>query len=94
MKGRTILIITLFFMTLVAIACVQSELSWLSKENSPQNLRQLIGLPSIAVGNLSPAARNPGLEIFCASFYDVPGGFCQYFTQGVPYENLPWSNAK
>jgi hypothetical protein len=48
----------------------------------------MAGLPSLAIGNLNPAARNPGLEVLCTSLYDVPGGYCIYFTQGVPQLNL------
>ena len=46
----------------VSVSCIASESSWSTKENSSDSMRQIIGLPSIAVGNLNPSARNPGLE--------------------------------
>jgi hypothetical protein len=70
----------------IASSCLQSELAWANITNNPQPLRQLTGLPSLAVGNLSPATRNPGLET-CTSFYDVPGGFCSYYAPGAPDES-------
>ncbi len=63
----------------VFTSCVVSEYSWSTKGNSSDSLRQLVGLPSVAVGNLNPAARNPGLEFLCTSLYDSPGGYCYYF---------------
>lgn len=85
MKNRTILVILILLMAAVFASCASSEMTWLNKENSPDPLRQLIGLPSIAVGNLSPVARNPGLELLCTGLYDTPGGYCSYFTDGVPF---------
>ena len=70
------------------LVCLVSEYSWSIKSNSSDSLRKLVGLPSVAVGDLNPAARNPGLEPLCASFYDVPGGYCSYFAQGVSVVNL------
>ena len=88
MRTRTILILVAVLLTVVLASCVVSEIAWLGKEDSPDPLRQLLGLPSIAVGNLSPAARNPGLEFFCTGLYDIPGGYCSYFTDGVPFINF------
>ena len=88
MKARVILFIMFVFILFVLLSCVQSELSWRIREGNPQPLRQAVGLPSIAVGNLNPAARNPGLEIMCTGFYDVPGGYCDYFAPGVPFVNF------
>lgn len=85
MKGRIILLIVVVLVIFVSFSCLMSEISWMTKENSPESLRQLVGLPSVATGNLSPAARNPGLEMFCTGLYDVPGGYCSYFTPGVPF---------
>jgi hypothetical protein len=42
----------------------------------------------LAVGNLNPSARNPGVELLCTGLYDVPGGYCNYFTMGVPSTNF------
>jgi hypothetical protein len=85
--NRFYLSIALLIVT-IAASCIFSELSWSIKANNPDPLRKMIGLPSLAVGNLNPAARNPGLEQLCTSFYDVPGGYCIYFTQGVEPLNL------
>lgn len=88
MKPQTLLIVVAGLLTVVFTSCLISETAWRSREHSPDSLRQLLGLPSIAVGNLSPAARNPGLELFCTGLYDTPGGYCSYFTDGVPFINF------
>jgi hypothetical protein len=88
MKTRTLLGITAALLAFVSISCLISELSWSDKANNPDSLRQLVGLPSITVGNLNPSARNPGLELLCTSLYDVPGGYCYYFAPGVPMTNI------
>jgi hypothetical protein len=85
MKNRTMLIIVVLLPILVLASCFFNEMTWLDKEKSSDPLREVLGLPSIAVGNLNPAARNPGLELFCAGLYDTPGGYCNYFTDGVPF---------
>jgi hypothetical protein len=85
MKNRTMLMIVVLLPSLVLVSCVLNEMAWLNKEKSPDPLREVLGLPSIAVGNLNPAARNPGLELFCTGLYDTPGGYCNYFTDGVPF---------
>ena len=69
----------------VLILCAASEFSWNIKEQTQQPIRTIIGLPSIAIGNLNPTARNPELEIFCTGLYDQPGGYCYYFSNGVPF---------
>jgi len=80
-----------FLMTLlVLILCATSELSWNIKEQTQQPIRTIIGLPSIAIGNLNPTARNPELEIFCTGLYDQPGGYCFYFSTGVPFEDYQY----
>jgi hypothetical protein len=88
MKTRVILIFVAVLLAAVLSSCAISEMAWLSKENTPDPLRQILGLPSIAVGNLSPTARNPGLELLCTGLYDSPGGYCSYFTDGVPFINF------
>jgi hypothetical protein len=87
MKLKTLLAVTCALLIFVVASCLASEVSWASKVNSSDSLRQLIGLPSIAVGNLNPAERNPGLELFCTSLLDSPGGYCYYWAPGVPYIN-------
>ncbi len=76
----------------VVIAGFLSEISWSAKESNPDPLRQIVGLPSIAIGNLNPSARNPGVELLCAGLYDVPGGYCSYFALGVPYIDFPMAD--
>jgi hypothetical protein len=88
MKSRTMIYVLAILLAFVFGSCVVSELSWSMKENAPDSLRQLVGLPSVAVGNLNPSARNPGVELLCTGLYDVPGGYCNYFTMGVPFTNF------
>ncbi|HSQ48679.1 MAG TPA: hypothetical protein VLL96_03235 [Candidatus Deferrimicrobiaceae bacterium] len=85
MKGKTIGLIIGVLLLFVVISCILSELDWLNKESTPDQIREIVGLPSIAVGNLNPAARNPGLEILCTGLFDSPGGYCSYYTNGVPF---------
>lgn len=85
--NKLFLLISLLIVA-IAASCIFSEISWSIKLSSPDELRETVGLPSLAIGNLSPAARNPGLEQLCTSFFDVPGGYCAYYTQGVAPLNL------
>ena len=85
MKGKRIGLLIGVLLFFVIISCTLSELNWLNKEISSDPVREIVGLPSIAVGNLNPAARNPGLEILCTGLYDSPGGYCSYYTNGVPF---------
>ena len=85
MKPRMFVLLVIILTTFVFLACTLSEISWSSKENNLDALRQIVGLPSVAVGNLNPSARNPGLELLCTGLYDVPGGYCSYFAWGVPF---------
>ncbi len=84
MKQKTIFYITTILVAASVFSCVTSELSWSARAGHPNPLRQLVGLPSDAVGNLNPVTRNPGLELYCTSLYDMPGGFCTYFAPGLP----------
>jgi hypothetical protein len=88
MKGKIILAILVALLAFVLLSCLISQMSWTNKENTPDSLRQLVGLPTIAIGNLNPAVRNPGLELLCTGLYDAPGGYCSYFTDGVPFINF------
>ncbi len=88
MKNKTIGAFIGIMILFVAISCFTSELAWLNKENSTEPVREVVGLPSVAVGNLNPAARNPGLEFFCTGLLDSPGGYCSYYTNGVPFVNF------
>jgi len=89
LRARTILLAIAALVTFVSISCFASEVSWANRENAVDPIRELVGLPGIAIGNLSPSARNPGLEIFCTGLYDTPGGYCSYFTDGVPFTGFP-----
>jgi hypothetical protein len=88
MKLKTLFAVTIVLLLFVSVSCLASELSWANKEKSSDPLRQLIGFPSIAVGNLNPSARNPGLELLCTSILDSPGGYCNYWAPGVPFINF------
>lgn len=88
MKARIALLIVVALLIFVSLSCTISEMSWATKGNTPDYLRELVGLPSLAVGNLNPAARNAGLEVFCTGLYDTPGGYCSYFTPGVTFTNF------
>ncbi len=92
MRTRTLLCLTAALLAVVLVSTLLSEVFWSMKDNGADPLRQVVGLPSIAVGNLSPSARNPGVELLCTGFYDVPGGYCSYFTQGVPLINFPMAH--
>lgn len=59
--------------TLMAL-CAYSEAEW-GRKTYDSALRETIGLPSIAVGTNYEGTRNPLLEIFVRSLYDVPGGY-------------------
>ncbi len=88
MNQRVTIYIIALLLAFVVGSCIVSEISWSNKENTPDSLRQIVGLPSVAVGNLNPSARNPGVELLCTGLYDVPGGYCNYFTLGVPFTNF------
>jgi len=90
MKTRTILLAVVILPSIILIGCVVNEIGWLSKEQSRPEFHRVLGLPSIAVGNLNPALRNPGLELFCTGTYDVPGGYCSYYTNGVPFNDFEY----
>jgi hypothetical protein len=92
MKTKTIILIIAVLLAFVFLSCAGSEISWSTKNNNSNSLRQIVGLPSIAIGNLNPSARNPGLELLCTGLYDVPGGYCNYFALGVPYVNFPMAS--
>ncbi len=89
MGPRILIYAIVILLAFVFVTCAISEISWSSKENTTDSLRQVVGLPSIAVGNLSPSARNPGVEALCTGLYDVPSGYCNYFSMGVPFINFP-----
>jgi hypothetical protein len=89
MRSKVLIYAIAILLTFVFVSCAVSEISWSIKENKTDSLRYLVGLPSVAVGNLSPSARNPGVEVLCTGLYDVPGGYCNYFSMGVPFITFP-----
>ena len=88
LKGRIVLLVVVVLLVYVSLSCLISEASWAKRTKTTDSLRELVGLPTLSTGNLSPAARNPGLEILCTGLYDVPGGYCSYFTIGVAFVNF------
>jgi hypothetical protein len=90
MENRVILIAAFLMTIAVLILCTMSELSWSTKEQTQEPIHKVVGLPSITIGNLNPAVRNPGLEIICTGLYDQPGGYCYYFSPGVPFEDYQY----
>ena len=92
MKPKILIYAVAILLTFVVVSCVLSELSWSMKENNSDSLRYAVGLPSVAVGNLSPSARNPGVEVLCTGLYDVPGGYCNYYSMGVPFVIFPMAS--
>ncbi len=92
MKPKILIYAIALLLTFVFVSCALSELSWSMKENTFDSLRYVVGLPSAAVGNLSPSARNPGIEVLCTGLYDVPGGYCNYYSMGVPFINFPMAS--
>jgi hypothetical protein len=89
MTTRKVIYVLAILLMFVFVSCVLSQVSWSMKENNSASLREVVGLPSIAVGNLNPSARNPGVEILCTGLLDVPGGYCNYFATGVPFIDFP-----
>jgi hypothetical protein len=92
MKSKMLIYAIAILLTFVFVSCVLSEISWSMKETHTDSLRYVVGLPSVAVGNLSPSARNPGVEVLCTGLYDVPGGYCNYFSMGVPFISFPMAS--
>ncbi|MCQ5376824.1 MAG: hypothetical protein NO516_02105 [Candidatus Methanomethylicia archaeon] len=66
-------ILALVFTASLMALCAYSEMGW-GNRTYDSALRETIGLPSIAVGTNYEGTRNPLLEIFVRSLYDVPGG--------------------
>jgi hypothetical protein len=87
-KTRTVLLFVVMLPLIVLISCAASEMAWINKEDSQSSFHKVLGLPSITVGNLNPASRNPSLELFCTGIYDVPGGYCGYYSSGVPFDDF------
>ena len=68
----------------LVLACFAiSQVNLIQEDKETNNLRELLGFPSLAIGNLSPAARELGLQLFCTGIYDTPGGYCSYYANGV-----------
>ena len=74
MKKVDIFPIIAFISTiLLLILCIINQISWENKEYY-YDLRRTIGLPSIAIGTNYEGTRNPLLDVFVRSLYDIPGG--------------------
>ncbi|MEM2743196.1 MAG: hypothetical protein QXF54_04275 [Candidatus Methanomethylicaceae archaeon] len=74
MKKVDIFPIIAFISTiLLLILCIINQISWENKEYY-YDLRRTIGLPSIAIGINYEGTRNPLLDVFVRSLYDIPGG--------------------
>ncbi|MGQ9759008.1 MAG: hypothetical protein ACUVQ5_00315 [Candidatus Methanomethylicaceae archaeon] len=75
MKKVNILpIMAVFFTLALMITCVSNQMLWQTREYHTE-LREIIGLPSIAIGTNYEGTRNPLLEVFVRPLYDVPGGY-------------------
>ena len=61
MKEKFIIAALLLLFVAILGFYVRNESAWATRESEPQIIQQIVGLPSVAVGNLSPAARVPGL---------------------------------
>ncbi len=69
----------LLMFVLVLSMNLVSEQAWSDaarRVEEEQAIRRVVGLPSIAIGTYYGATRNPLLEVYCTSLYDVPGGYC------------------
>ena len=90
--GEALMLLAIVLTTVVLGSSLHSELQWKWKDelDGTNDIRRLVGIPSIAVGTLSPAQRNPMVEMYCTSFYDAPGSYCAYYTTGVAWHNLTW----
>ena len=82
MKPKDLLLLVILLPLLVLALFAVNNFAKVD-DSETNNLRSLLGFSSIAIGNLNPAARQPGVEVFCTSIYDVPAGYCIYFTNGV-----------
>ncbi|MCS7098265.1 MAG: hypothetical protein NZ922_04740 [Candidatus Methanomethyliaceae archaeon] len=61
--------------TILLIAfTILNQISW-ERHEYYYELRRSIGIPSIAIGTNYEGTRNPLLDIFVRSLYDVPGGY-------------------
>ena len=85
-------IITLIMLAAVLAACAVSEQTWsdikYTRPEGEQDIRRLVGLPSINAGGNYKATRNPLLEIFCTSLYDMPNGH-DYIYPATSYVDTP-----
>lgn len=58
---------------LLLVICIMNQISWENREFY-YDLRRSIGFPAIAIGTNYEGTRNPLLDIFVRSLYDIPGG--------------------
>lgn len=63
----------IFTAALISVG-LYSEVQWSGREHD-RAIREVLGFPSIAIGTNYEGTRNPLLEVFVRSLYDVPGGY-------------------
>jgi len=85
-------VIALIMLISVLASCAVSEQTWrdlkYTRQEGEYDIRRLIGLPSINAGGNYKATRNPLLELFCTSLYDVPNGH-DYIYPATSYVDTP-----
>ena len=90
MKSKILILAIALLLTFVFVSCIASEISWSMKENNPDSLRYVVGLPSVAVGNLSPSARNPGVEVTLHWTLRCAWWLLQLFLYGCAFHQFPY----
>ena len=95
-----IYILPLLALVLTAAVVAACIASMQTLQAEPPETRRLavkaFGLPSIAVGASYRATRNPLLETYCTSLYDMPGGYCYIYTAsfiGTPMRDPAFTSA-
>ncbi|MDI9644408.1 MAG: hypothetical protein QFX35_04215 [Candidatus Verstraetearchaeota archaeon] len=67
-------LLTLLLTASVLAISIHSEAEWHGRDYD-RALRQVVALPSIAVGTNYEGTRNPLIEVFVRPLYDIPGGY-------------------
>lgn len=67
-------ILAMAFTSSILAVSLYSESMW-SSMHYDSALRRIVALPSIAIGTNYEGTRNPMIEVFVRSLYDVPGGY-------------------
>ncbi len=76
MRRATIVAVMAIALT-VAISAISfvDEAGWRDGGGSAMAIREVVGLPSIAIGTNYEGTRNPLLEMYVRPLYDIPGGY-------------------